>query len=295
MQSTKNLTRTQGQSELIPISTGNTNAPLSTSNASAPPSTSNTNPSEKTRAPVSVRAREVKKNQLPKNTTRIPASVREREKNLRKDLLSDSSADDDSGKPTGKSGLLTGSFEDNGEIIKKLSNLDSSSNEVSVTKNYSEPKLSIRENHALTVKTVVRSPTENSIDPAVPSGVTMLVGTVLNAIDKKDWGRLDSLINGMRKEKLRLDDPALNDLPAAQLIIQWAPLTLLTSNDHADDADHDTQWLLALGLLELGCDWNAKDSQGNRVVDLLRKQADPSLVEFVVEEFPHLKHLFSKA
>ena len=294
MQRTKNLTRNHGQSESTPFSTGNANAPLSTSNASTPPSTSNTTTPEKTRAPVSVRAREVKENQLPKNTTRIPASVREREEKLRKGLLSDSYADDGSEKLIGKSGLLTDSFEDGGEIINALSNLDSSSDEVSDKKTYSEPKLSIRKNHSHTVKTAVSSPAKTAVDPAMPSGITMLVGTIFKAIEKQDWGRLDSLINGMREQKLRLDDTALKDLPAAQKIIQWAPLTLLTSNDHADHADHDAQWLLALDLLDLGCDWNAKDSQGNRVIDLLRKQADPSLIEFVVEGFPHLKHLFSK-
>jgi hypothetical protein len=236
----------------------------------------------------------VKENQLPKNTTRIPASVREREEKLRKGLLSDSYADDGSEKLIGKSGLLTDSFEDGGEIINALSNLDSSSDEVSGKKTYSEPKLSIRKNHSHTVKTAVSSTEKTSVDPAMPSGITMLVGTIFKAIEKQDWGRLDSLINGMREQKLRLDDTALKDLPAAQKIIQWAPLTLLTSNDHAGDADHDAQWLLALDLLDLGCDWNAKDSQGNRVIDLLRKQADPSLIEFVVEGFPHLKRLFSK-
>ena len=295
MQRTNNFTRNHGQSQSTPLSTGNTNAPRSTSNASTPPSTSNTNTPEKTRAPVSMRAREVKENQLPKNTTRIPASVRAREEKLRKGLLSDSYVGDDSGKPVGKSGLLTDSFEDDGEIIYALSNLDSSLNEVSDTKNYSEPNLSSRNNHSHTIKTAVSSPAKTAVDPAMPRGITMLVGTILKAIDKQDWGRLDNLINSMREEKLRFDDPVLKDLPAAELIIQWAPLTLLTSNDHAGDTDHDAQWLLALDLLDLGCDWNAKDSQGNRVIDLLRKQADPSLIEFVVEGFPHLKHLFSKA
>lgn len=320
MQRTKNLTRNHGQSEPRPLSTGNTNAPLSTSNASTPPSTSNastppstsnTNTPEKTRASVSVRAREVKENQLPKNTTRIPASVRAREEKLRKSMLSDSSEGDDSDMPTGKSGslsavddgdmatgksgLLTDSFEDDDEIIKKESNLDSSSNEASDTKNYSEPKLSSRKNHSHTVKTAVSSPAKTAIDPAMPIGVTMLVGAILTAIDQKEWGMLDSLIDGMREEKLRFDGSALRDLPAAQEIIKRAPLTVLTSNDDANHIDHDMQWLLALDLLDLGCDWNAKDSQGNRVIDLLRKQADPSLISFVVEEFPHLKHLFSTA
>jgi hypothetical protein len=295
MQITKKLILSDGRHELTQLSTGNPNALLSTNNGTTPPSTSNANTPKKTRVPVSVRAREAKKNQLTKNATRISASVREREEELRKGLLSDSSEEDDNGKQIDKSGLLTNSFEDDGEIIDALSNLDSGSNEVNDAKNYSEPKLSIRKNHAHTVKTAVSSPAKTAVDPAIPSGITMLVGTILKAIDKQDWGRLNNLINGMREEKLRFDDPVLKELPAAQLIIHWAPLTVLTSNDHAGDADHDAQWLLALDLLDLGCDWNAKDSQGNRVIDLLRKQADPSLIEFVVEEFPHLKQLFSTA
>lgn len=295
MQITKKLILSDGRHELTQLSTSNPNALLSTNNGTTPPSTSNANTPKKTRVPVSVRAREAKKNQLTKNATRISASVREREEELRKGLLSDSSEEDDNGKQIDKSGLLTNSFEDDGEIIDALSNLDSGSNEVNDAKTYSEPKLSIRKNHAHTVKTAVRSPAKTAFDPAIPSGITMLVGTILKAIDKQDWGRLNNLINGMREEKLRFDDPVLKELPAAQLIIHWAPLTVLTSNDHTGDADHDAQWLLALDLLDLGCDWNAKDSQGNRVIDLLRKQADPSLIEFVVEEFPHLKHLFSTA
>ena len=320
MQRTKNLTRTHGQSDLQaistsnakpPLSTSNASTPPSTSNASTPPSTSNTNTPEKTRAPVSVRAREVKENQLPKNTTRIPASVRAREEKLRKSMLSDSSEGDDGDMPTGKSGSLSArddgnmatgksgsladSFEDEGEIIQKESSLDSSSYEASDKKNYSEPKLSIRKNPSHTLKTAVSSPAKTAVDPSMPSGVTMLVGAILAAIDQKDWGRLDSLIDGMREEKLRFDGSALRYLPAAQEIIKWAPLTVLTSNDDANHADHDMQWLLALDLLDLGCDWNAKDSQGNRVIDLLRKQATPWLIEFVGEELPHFKHLFSKS
>lgn len=295
MQRTKNLTRTHGQSDLQPISTSNAKPPLSTSNASTPPSTSNTNTPEKTRAPVSVRAREVKENQLPKNTTRIPSSVRAREEKLRKSSLSDSSAGDDGDMAPGKSGSLADSFEDEGEIIQKKSNVDSSSYEASDKKNYSEPKLSIRKNPSHTVRTAVSSPAKTAVDPSMPSGVTMLVGAILTAIHQKNWGRLGSLIDGMREEKLRFDGSALRDLPAAQKIIKWAPLTVLTSNDDANHADHDTQWLLALDLLDLGCDWNAKDSQGNRVIDLLRKQATPWLIEFVGDEFPNIKHLFSKS
>jgi hypothetical protein len=253
----------------------------------------------------------VKENQLPKSTTRIPASVRAREEKLRKSMLSDSSegddgdmltgksgslsARDDGNMATGKSGSLADSFEDEGEIIQKESSLDSSSYEASDKKNYSEPKLSIRKNPSHTLKTAVSSPAKTAVDPAMPSGVTMLVDAILTAIHQKNWGRLGSLIDGMREEKLRFDGSALRYLPAAQEIIQWAPLTVLTSNDDANHADHDMQWLLALDLLDLGCDWNAKDSQGNRVIDLLRKQATPWLIEFVGDEFPNIKHLFSKS
>lgn len=123
----------------------------------------------------------------------------------------------------------------------------------------------------------------------------MLVQTIWQTIDDKNWDRLGRLIDSMHETKFRLDNPVMKSNWLVQNIIELAPLALLTASEHHTEASQEKRLLLALDLLSLGCNWDAKDSQGNRVIDLLRKQATPSLIEFVVEEFPHLKHLFSTA
>jgi hypothetical protein len=71
-----------------------------------------------------------------------------------------------------------------------------------------------------------------------------------------------------------------------------APLALLGANEHAKAEHYDIRWMFALDLLDLGCDWNAKDRGGHRAIDLLRKQATPQLTAYVVENYPNLRHLF---
>ncbi len=123
----------------------------------------------------------------------------------------------------------------------------------------------------------------------------MLVQTIWQTIDDKNWDRLGRLIDSMHETKFRLDNPVMKSNWLVQNIIELAPMSFLTASEHHTEASYEQRLLLALDLLSLGCNWDAKDSQGNRVIDLLRKQATPSLIEFVVEEFPHLKHLFSTA
>jgi hypothetical protein len=59
--------------------------------------------------------------------------------------------------------------------------------------------------------------------------------------------------------------------------------------------DKGRTWLLALDLLELGCDWNATDQNGIRVIDHLRSNADKSVIKNVVQMRPELKHLLLKS
>ena len=300
--------RSYEQPETPSIPTGGTNAslrnnntspPLSTSNPTSSGNASNANRSEKTRIPPSVRAGERKGKfvGLPVPTTGVSVSSRQQKKTQKnQDTIAESNMSDSGKVLVRKSGVLTASSENGTESVREVSIVDSSSDEViGSMKNHSEPKLSLRENNTYTENPGVNSPAAIATDQGLPSGFAMLAAFISNAIDTQDWGRLDNLINTMREKKFRLDDPALKDSNVAQQMMHSAPLRILTANHDAGEVDHETQWILALGLLDLGCNWNVKDGQGNRVIDLLREQANPSLIEFVGEKFPNLKHLFSKA
>lgn len=306
MNISKGSSNVSGKIETPPTSNGNVNTPLSNSSASPAVSISNSeatgttsrkSTSPKTRIPRSPTVSQRMKKELSGQTTKMPVSARRRELDKKnQNTLTESALSESEKKHVQRSGTLSDSFEDDVQISKEVSVLDATSEEaISPSRFFSEPKLSVRENHTHTEKSGVNSSVAVAVNQGVPSGFTMLANFILAAIDTQDWGRLDNLINTMREKNFRFDDPALKDSPIADQIRQSAPIATLTANDDSDKVDQETQWILALGLLDLGCDWNAEDSQKNRVIDLLRKQADPSLIAFVVEEFPHLKYLFSKA
>ena len=283
MPRSKSLNQTTGY-------TGNT-SPSSSNNTSPPSSRKPTSP-KKTRVLLSVQTRAAKKNEFSGRSSRTPRPVRESGSLLQdRETLSDSSADDTPIKAAFPSGLYSDSSES--DSLKSRSSNSSSSGESSET--FTEPKISDRSKQGLNPSSSKTAETTLGESFRRPSFIVMLVQTIWQTIDDKNWDRLGRLIDSMHETKFRLDNPVMKSNWLVQNIIELAPLALLTASEHHTEASQEKRLLLALDLLSLGCNWDAKDSQGNRVIDLLRKQATPSLIEFVVEEFPHLKHLFSTA
>lgn len=286
MPRTKGLNPAQGYSEYTPPSTSSTVLPSSTSN---------TSPSRKTRSPASVRVLEATQKKKSLQSSRSPHSVSQQEKNLRdKETLADSSADDAPTKSAHASSLLSDSSDS--DSIESASTNSSDSSELSESfEIHTEPKLAVRNQQSIVVKQASTAQRGNGVGERIPSFINMLVQNIWQAIDQKNWDRLGRLIDGMREANLRFDPPSLQNTWSVLNIVGLAPLALLTANEQGGGANQEKRWLLALDLLDLGCNWDAKDQHGNRAIDLLRKQASPELIEFVLQERPELRHLLLKA
>jgi len=286
MPRTKGLTPAHGYTE---------HTPPSTSNPISPSSNSNTSPSRKTRAPASVRVLETTQKKKSLQSSRVPQSVRQREKALRdKETLADSSADDAPTKSARASSLLAGSSESDSVESENTHSVDSSEFSES-SESHTEPKLAVRTQQSIVAKPSSAPQRGNEAGEKMPSFINMLVQNIWQTIDQKNWDRLGRLIDSMRENNLRFDLPSMQKTWSVQNIIGLAPLASLTANEHVGGANQEKRWLLALDLLDLGCNWDAKDQYGNRAIDLLRKQASPELIEFILQERPELRHLLLKA
>lgn len=289
----------------MPSSTSNTNTVLSNSSANPTPSTSNLNAVDKTRKKSSSpEARDPKSPSLyqatgknsPLQKTRIPVSVRKRElEKKNQNALADSSASESEKKIFPRSGTLSDSFEDDAQTMKEERILDATSEKQGGPHRYiSEPKLAARTRYD-SDETLSSSTISQSEDSGqIPNYAAVLVQAIWDAIDTKDWMRLDNLIASMRENNFRFDSPSMKDSRVIKNIVTMAPMALLGANEHVRGMHHENRWIFALDLLDLGCDWNVKDRSGNRVIDLLRKQATPDLIQYVAEERPNLRHLFPK-
>lgn len=219
--------------------------------------------------------------------TRAPASVRMREQRQRTEAaLAASSVNDARDKPLRRTGELA---ESSGrDEPQELSILDSDSFESDQSPpSFTQPRLSARGR----LSAELEKSSFGVSTQAVPSAVTMLAETIWDAIDKEHWDLLGRLVDRMHDIQFRFDAPELKQSGAAQKIIQSAPLALLEEIEGPNDPDGDNKWLLALDLVDLGCNPTAKDFQGNSVVDLLRQKADKALVSEVLSDRPDLKHL----
>jgi hypothetical protein len=316
--------KSYGQSDTPPTSTSNTNAVLSNSSANpTPSSTSNTNTvlsnrstnptpstsnlngvdntrkkssSPNTRTTISPTMRQSKEKQSSAPKTKRPISPRTRELEKRnQNTLTDSSVSESEKKHVQRSGTLSDSFEDDAQISKEVSVLDATSEEaIGSNRFFSEPKLSVRTRHD-SDETLSSSTISQSEDSGpIPSYAGVLVKTIWDTIDNRNWMRLENLIISMRENSFRFDHPSMKDSRVIKNIVTMAPLALLGANENVRGVHHENRWIFALDLLDLGCDWNVKDRSGNRVIDLLRKQATPDLIQYVAEERPNLRHLFPK-
>lgn len=220
--------------------------------------------------------------------TRPPASVRsvEREKRDKMKVLADSSVNETRAMSLRRQGSLAESSES--DEVKEVCILDDS--DASPTTS-TQPMLSVRSAQGRSSQVPDTSLSGLNSGQALPSALTMLAEIIWQAIDKQNWDRLGHLVDGMHEQKLRFDAPELQQSAAARQIIQSAPLALLTQIDDSSDADAERKWLLALDLVDLGCDKKATNLDGHSVVDLLRQKADKALIDEVVTDRPDLKPL----
>ena len=296
MQSTKTST----SSKAIP---NDTQPPSSSSTPSNPVSPSVSNPTgtanttgkrKKTRPPVSPRLKQTKENTASSPLSRPPASPRKRPGATSQDkALTESYADERPAQRTSKSDLLTESSAD--DSVKEVSILDNEFDDsMGNPFESTEPRLKTRSSQVSPNTGSINKLKAPSIDQPLPSAVTRLAGMIWTAMERQDWHKLGNLLDSMHEHKFRFDDPALKDSVPVQQIIEAAPLALLTDGKDASGPEKESRWLLALDLLDLGCNWDAKDHNGVRAINLLRQQASKSLIKNVVSERPEFKHLLLK-
>ena len=268
--------------------------PSSSANLSdqEPNQASQSNTRKKTRIPVSPQVRQVQAKSTRHQKKSLPAPVRPH-LNLpsSQQATADASDDAESTEIWMEEELLADSFAFEEEHV--LSGSSEESEKSGPT--HSEPRLEKRTEHSVTTNVGKRDVGHRSAAENTPSAITMMAGMIWHAIEEQNWDRLDRLVESMRQHKFRFDDPALQQSAAAQQIIQSAPMALLTASEDTSVIDKGRPWLLALDLLELGCDWYVTDQNGTRVIDHLRSNANKSLIENVIRMRPELKHLLLKS
>lgn len=257
-----------------------------------PNQASQSNTRKKTRIPVSPQVREVQAKSTQHLKQSPPARVRPHlNPPSSKQATADASGDAESTEIWMEEELLADSVAS--EEDRVLSGSSEGHEKSGPT--HSEPKLEKRSERSTPTPIGKRDVRHLSAAENTPSAITMLAGMIWHAIEEQNWDRLDRLVESMRQHKFRFDDPALKQSNAAQQIIQSAPMTLLAASEDTSVIDKGRTWLLALDLLELGCDWNATDQNGIRVIDHLRSNANKSVIENVVQMRPELKHLLLKS
>lgn len=162
------------------------------------------------------------------------------------------------------------------------------------------PSVRAREARARTASAAAGKPSTTHTAPTLSGaagkqanardGVGMLVDALWQAIRSGNPDRLRSLVDTMREDSFRLDASILESHPDVQQFVREAVPELLGAERTVDQ----DRALVALDLLDLGCDWNAPDGSGNRAIDLIRQAIEPSVMESVVEMRPHLRHLLQK-
>ena len=118
--------------------------------------------------------------------------------------------------------------------------------------------------------------------------IGMLMEHVHSAIHTQNWGKLGDLVESISDpdKGFHLDEVA--DHPSVKKLLAEGALRVLT----AHSPPSYTQLSLALDLLVMGADMNAKDQQGNSVLNILRRAMDNRLREFIVNDHPYFKKLF---
>ena len=279
--------------------------PLNASSNYIQPSTTRMNPSDgepsqadrpqtrkKTRIPASPRVREVQAKSTHHQKKPPPAPVRQHlNPPSSKQATADTSGAAGSTEIWMEEELLADSFASEEERI-----LSGSSEEREKSgPTHSEPRLEKRSKPSTTAQAEKRNVQRAHVAENTPSAITMMAGMIWHAIEKQNWDRLDRLVESMHEHQFRFDDPALQQSAAAQQIVHSAPLALLTASEDLSVDSKGRNWLLALDLLELGCDWNVTAHNGIRVIDHLRSNANKPLIESVIGMRPELKHLLLKS
>lgn len=118
-------------------------------------------------------------------------------------------------------------------------------------------------------------------------GMDLLVDTFRQAIESKNWDRLDSLMESMREQKCRFDSADVRSHAGMRMLAQRAPAAVLA----ADTPVTAEQMRLALELLAQGCDGNAEYRPGITVLDHTRQSMTPSLTKAMRKHLPELLDL----
>lgn len=108
------------------------------------------------------------------------------------------------------------------------------------------------------------------------------------AIKDQNWVELCDLIDFYGKNDLTLLRLPGEEHPSIEQLRETSVIKVLTANETISD----DQVSAALGLLNMGADWNAEDKNGNSVLQLLRKSLDREAIQFIEKEYPTFKHLF---
>lgn len=123
---------------------------------------------------------------------------------------------------------------------------------------------------------------------AVPDGLAMLMEHFQSAIRDKNWDKLGDLVEGISDPATGLDLRSLSHHPAVKKTLDNAAIEILMAGTPLSDE----QLSLTLDMLDIGADWNARDVNGNSVLNILRKNMDDDLLQFIIEKHPRFQHLF---
>lgn len=119
-------------------------------------------------------------------------------------------------------------------------------------------------------------------------GLELLMDEMDHAIETRNWQRLQGLVDTMREQGFRLDEPEFGALFSVRWLVFNAPLDVLEANE----GNLESRLRLAVALIDRGCDPKATDSDGNTVAARLRDLASEELLNSVMAEYPSLRAVF---
>ena len=118
--------------------------------------------------------------------------------------------------------------------------------------------------------------------------VTELMADFKLAIEEKNWDRLGDLIERYSHAGFAFHMLPWANYPEVKQMIKSSAISVLTAESPLDHLHLN----LALDLLNMGADWNAKDRNGLSVLNIFRKEVDDYFVDFIMRDYPNFKHLF---
>lgn len=121
-----------------------------------------------------------------------------------------------------------------------------------------------------------------------PDYIGMLMEHVHSAIRTRNWEKLGDLVDSISDPDKGFALEPLAEHPLVKTLLDEGALRVLTANSPPSYV----QISLALDLMTMGGDMNAKDQHGKTVLNILRSAMDDKLRQFITSEHPYFKHLF---